>query len=62
MDTEKRKKMKVCDRCKKELDTAEETSLAGEKFELCNACAGYISNHIKTFKAPKGAMASLFGK
>jgi len=46
--------MKVCDRCKRELDTDKESKLAGEKFELCLACAEYISRHIKTFKVNKG--------
>ena len=46
--------MKVCDRCKKELDTEKESKLAGEVFELCNACAEHIAKHIKTFKGNKG--------
>jgi len=46
--------MKVCDRCKKELDTEKETKLAGRKFELCLTCAEYIINHIETYKKPKG--------
>lgn len=49
--------MKVCDRCKKELDTDKETQLAGRKFELCLTCADYLSRHIETFKPKK----SFFG-
>lgn len=51
--------VRVCDRCKKELDTNKESSLAGEKFELCLSCSEYISNHIKRYKQ-KGALSSLF--
>ena len=53
--------MKVCDRCKKELNTNKESSLAGEQFELCIACAEHISNHIKNFKGKKGLVENLFG-
>lgn len=53
--------MKVCDRCKKELDTNKETFLAGEKFELCLACAEHISNHIRKFKSSKGLSALFKG-
>ena len=52
--------MKVCDRCKKELDTKKETYLAGEQFELCLTCAEHIAKHIRTYK--KGAMEKLFGE
>ena len=48
--------MKVCDRCKKALDTNKKSELAGESFELCTACAEYIANHIRTFKGNKGVM------
>ena len=51
--------MKVCDRCKRELDTNKESSLAGERFELCLSCAEHIANHIKTYKKPTG-IAGLF--
>jgi len=57
MDTEV--KMKVCDRCKKELDTNKESKLDGEDFELCSACAEHIVKHIRTFKGNKG-LGSLF--
>ena len=53
--------MKVCDRCKKELDTNKESYLAGEKFELCLACAEYISNHIKKYNPKKNILGGLFG-
>lgn len=46
--------MKVCDRCKKDLDTEEESYLAGEQFELCSECAAYIAKHIKEYKNKKG--------
>ena len=45
--------MKVCDRCKKKLDTDKPTILAGRRFELCLACAEYIANHIENYR-PKG--------
>jgi len=47
--------MRVCDRCKKSLDTNKRSSLAGEVFDLCLACARYIANHIKTYN-PKGGI------
>jgi len=54
--------MKVCDRCKKELDTNKESNLAGQKFELCLNCAEYIANHIKTYKGKKGGVAESLSK
>ena len=45
--------MKFCDRCKKQLDTNEKSSLAGKSFELCSACAKYIADHIKNYKSRK---------
>ena len=53
--------MKVCDRCKKELDTEKESTLAGERFELCLSCAEHISNHIRKFDTKKGGISNLFG-
>ena len=54
--------MKVCDRCKKELDTKQESKLNGEEFELCSACAEHIVNHIRTFKGKKkGLLQTLTG-
>jgi len=50
--------MKVCDRCKKELDTNKETIIVGKSFELCVACGDYISNHIENYKPKK---KGLFG-
>ena len=47
--------MRTCDRCRKELDTDKESSLAGEKFELCLSCADYISNHIKRYDPKKNS-------
>jgi len=56
--------MKVCDRCRKELDTKKESKLNGEVFELCSNCANYIINHIKTYKPKQqgGALSSLLKK
>lgn len=54
--------MKICDRCRKQMDTSRESSLNGEKFELCSSCAEYISNHIKNFKVNKGLLGNLFQK
>lgn len=53
--------MKVCDRCKKEIDTNKSSELNGQTFELCTNCADYIANHIKTFK-PKGIVDRILGK
>ena len=50
--------MRVCDRCKKELDTQKETKLAGEEFELCLSCAEVLAKHIRTYK--KGKLSQLF--
>lgn len=53
--------MKVCDRCKKKLDSEKGSSLEGEHFDLCSACAKHISDHIKNYKSkPKGMLSSLF--
>lgn len=56
----RREKMKVCDRCKKELDTDKKSNLAGTSIELCKNCAGYILNHIKNYKEKQGGLGSLF--
>ena len=48
--------MRTCDRCRKELDTDKESSLAGEKFELCLSCAEHISNHIKRYDPKKNSI------
>ena len=42
--------MKICDRCKKELDTKRKSLLAGESFELCTDCAEHIADHIINYK------------
>ena len=55
------KKIKVCDRCKKQLDTNKESTLNGERFELCSSCAEYLANHIRNFKPNKNIMGNLFG-
>lgn len=52
---------KVCDRCRRELDTNKESNLAGQSFELCTSCADHIANHIKNHK-PKSGLGSIFGK
>lgn len=52
--------MKVCDRCKRQLDTTKETNLAGKKFELCLGCAEYIATHIENYK-PKGMLSGFLG-
>ena len=51
--------VRVCDRCKKKLDTEKETILAGKKFELCLDCCEHISNHIENYKGKKSN--NLFG-
>ena len=54
---------RVCDRCKKGLDTEKETILGGKKFELCLDCVEYISNHIENYKGKnKGGLSNLFSK
>lgn len=51
--------MRVCDRCKKEMKSVNEIKLAKEKFEICNKCSEYISNHIKKFDSKKGLLSGL---
>lgn len=54
--------MKVCDRCKKELDTKKSSCLNGKTFELCSSCADYIANHIENYKGKqKSGIGKLFG-
>lgn len=50
--------MKVCDRCKEKLDSEKGSSLEGEHFDLCSACAKHISDHIKNYKTKQGGMLS----
>lgn len=45
--------MKVCDRCKRELDTNKPTTLAGINFELCLDCANHIADHIRNYSPKK---------
>jgi len=54
--------MKVCDRCKQKLDSEKGSSLEGEHFDLCSACAKHISDHIKNYKSkPKSMLSGLLG-
>ena len=53
--------MKVCDRCRKQMDTNDISNLAGDKFELCIRCAEYISNHIRNYKPGKGFVDKMSG-
>ena len=52
--------MKVCDRCKKPLNTNKETYLCGEHFELCQECAQHIKEHIKNYNPKKKNLLSGF--
>jgi hypothetical protein len=45
--------MKVCDRCRKEIDSSEESKLIGKQVELCTSCGEFILNHIKNYKPAK---------
>jgi len=61
MENYKEVKMKVCDRCKKQLDTNKSSCLNGESFELCSGCAEYIANHIRNYKPQKTGLRKIFG-
>jgi hypothetical protein len=52
--------MKVCDRCKNQLDTNRESILNGNKVELCSSCSEYILNHIKNYNPKKTGLGKLF--
>jgi len=42
--------MRVCDRCRQDLDTNKGSKLNGVVVELCSTCADHILNHIKNYR------------
>jgi len=53
--------MRVCDRCRKDMDNESTNTIGSYDIELCNSCTEHILNNIQHYK-PKGFFARIFGK